>query len=118
MNQSIWERRQAVASRLEGHAQQVQGVLAELTSTFAAASLRLEDVDPHGHLRAAVSAVAHAAPGRPGLDVVLGGGAGGHGVRVQVADDGSVALGVVTVTTGEPAPQAVASELASLLWNR
>jgi hypothetical protein len=116
MNQSIWERRQAVASRLEGHAQQEQGVLAELTTTFTAASLRLEDVDPQGCLRASVAAVANVAAGRPGFDLVLG--AVGHGIRVRADEDGRVTLSVVAVTVGEPAPRAVASELAALLWQR
>jgi hypothetical protein len=116
MNQSIWERRQAVASRLEGHAQQEQDVLGELSTTFTAAAVRLEDADPNGCLRAAVAAVVHIAEGRPGFNLVLG--AVGHGIRVQTDDDGVVQLTVVALTVGPPAPQAVASELASLLWQR
>ncbi|WP_432542517.1 hypothetical protein [Kineococcus sp. SYSU DK002] len=116
MSQSIWERRQAVASRLEGHAQHERDVLTELTTTFTAASVPLEDVDPRGCLRASVAAVAQVAAGRPGFNLVLG--AVGHGVRVQADENGHVTLSVVTMTTGEPAPRAVASELAALLWDR
>ncbi|WP_432509737.1 hypothetical protein [Kineococcus sp. SYSU DK001] len=116
MNQSIWERRQAVASRLEGQAQQERSVLTELTATFTAASLRLEDVDPRGCLRASVAAVAQVAAGRPGFNLVLG--AVGHGIRVQSDEHGDVTLSVVTMAVGEPAPRAVASELAALLWDR
>ena len=132
MNQSIWERRQAVASRLEGHAQQERGALEELDATFTAASLRLEDVDPRGCLQASVASVVHVAAGRPGFDLVLG-TVLGHGIRVRTDAEGHVQLTAVALTAGPPAPeavappavapeavapQAVASELASLLWQR
>ncbi|MBB2902189.1 hypothetical protein FHR75_003020 [Kineococcus radiotolerans] len=134
MNQSlsIWERRQAVASRLEGHAQQEQDALGELAAAFVDAQLSLDDVDPQGCLRAALAAVVHVAASRPGFNLVLG--ALGHGVRVQTDADGVVRLSAVAVAAGEPEPpapeppapsaqaaqaaQAVASELASLLWQR
>jgi hypothetical protein len=132
MNQSIWERRQAVASRLEGHAQQERGALEELDATFTAASLRLEDVDPRGCLQASVASVVHVAAGRPGFDLVLG-TVLGHGIRVRTDAEGHVQLTAVALSVGPPAPeapaaqapvaeapapQAVASELASLLWQR
>jgi hypothetical protein len=116
MSQSIWERRQAVASRLGEHAQHDQDVLAEVVTTFAAASLRLEDVDPRGCLRASVAAVAQVASGRPGFNLVLG--AVGYGIRVESDEQGHVLLSAVALTVGDPVPPAVASELASLLWKR
>ncbi|WP_432565283.1 hypothetical protein [Kineococcus sp. SYSU DK003] len=119
MNQSIWERRQAVASRLEGHVQHQDTVRAELTSSLAAASLCPEDVDPHGHLSAALSTLAHVATAHPGFDLLLAvPAAGGHGLRLRSDESGAVHLEVVALNVEDAAQQAVASELASLLWQR
>ncbi|MEZ0494430.1 hypothetical protein AB2L28_19505 [Kineococcus sp. TBRC 1896] len=118
MNQSIWERRQAVASRLEGHVRTERAVRDEFETALAAASLDARDVDPDGHLGRAVAAVAHLAAGAPGFDVVLGLASGDHGVRVQAGADGRAQVQVVELSTQESAPVAVASELAALLWQR
>lgn len=126
MNQSmsIWERRQAVASRLEGTVRQERQVRDEFETALAAASLDAHDVDPDGHLGRAVMAVAHLAADTPGFDVLLGLSSGGHGVRVHAGPDGLAQVQVVELTTREseagadPAPAAVASELAALLWQR
>jgi hypothetical protein len=118
MNQSIWERRQAVASRLEGHVRQERIVRDEFETALAAASLDARDVDPDGHLGRAVMAVAHLAADTPGFDVVLGLSSGGHGVRVHAGPDGHAQVEVVEITAQESAPAAVASELAALLWQR
>ena len=45
-------------------------------------------------------------------------GAVGYGIRVESDEQGHVLLSVVALTVGDPAPPAVASELASLLWKR
>lgn len=129
MNQSmsIWERRQAVASRLEGTVRQERQVRDEFETALAAASLDAHDVDPDGHLGRAVMAVAHLAADTPGFDVLLGLSSGGHGVRVHAGPDGRAQVEVVELTAhgaagddsaGTPAPAAVASELAALLWQR
>lgn len=119
MNQSIWERRQAVASRLGETVRQERTVHDDLVAALAQASLRLADVDPLGHLSAAVTAVAHVAADAPGTSVVVGLPSGGHGVRVESPEpEGRVRLRVVALTVAEPAPAAVASELAALLWDR
>jgi hypothetical protein len=118
MNQSIWERRQAVASRLGETVRQERTVRDDLVAVLAQASLVLDDVDPHGHLAAAVTSVAHGAADTPGSAVVLGLPAGGHGVRVESGPDGRVRLVLVALTVSDPAPKAVASELAALLWDR
>ncbi|PRY12511.1 hypothetical protein [Kineococcus rhizosphaerae] len=118
MSQSIWERRQAVASRLEEHGKVDRVVKDEFATALAAASLQPADVDPHGHLARAVTAVAHLAAGDPGYDVVLGLPSGAHGVRVHTGPDGRVVVAVVSLSVAEPAPAAVASELAALLWQR
>ncbi|MEZ0165591.1 hypothetical protein AB2L27_12585 [Kineococcus sp. LSe6-4] len=118
MNQSIWERRQAVASRLEGHVRQERLVRDEFEAALATASLDASVVDPDGHLGRAVTAVAALAADSPGFDVVLGLSSGGHGVRVHAGPDGRAQVQVVELTAHASAPTAVASELAALLWQR
>ncbi|GAA0306910.1 hypothetical protein [Kineococcus aurantiacus] len=130
MNQSIWERRQAVASRLEGQVKAERVVRDEFAGALAAASLDPAHVDPDGHLGRAVAAVAHLAAGEPGYDLVLSLPTGVHGARVHADADGRVTVGVVPLgpTPPEPRPEAqpepgdqptaVASELAALLWRR
>ena len=91
MNQSIWERRQAVASRL-GEPRPARPGRARRAGTTTSSPRRCASrtSTPRGCLQAALAAVVHVASGRPGFDLVLAGV--GHGVRVRADADGEVHL--------------------------